>query len=149
MHLLKVAALCLALASLAGCATFKNVLSSAETVVQAKVLNPLNDTTVFALGTTLGAAQGLIVAYAALPFCPAGEKLTPGDWCHDKQLLVTLHADMVVADSAYEQLVTLQKTHPQGTVVFGGTLHDEFSQAQQALSSVTTLTNLYLAQKGA
>lgn len=129
-------------------APIHSAIGAIKTVGQAQILNPLNDRTVFALGTTLSAANSLVVTYAALPLCPKGEALTPGDWCHDKGLLKTLYADMTLAVAAYEDVVQLQKTHPAGSVLFGGSLSQKFGQAQAALGAVTSLTNAYIRVKG-
>lgn len=141
---------------LAACTTLDNTVSTVETVIQTKVLNPFDDYTVVALGGTLAAANGLIIAYGAEPACPDDLALALGNTapgttqlCHNKKLLKTLYTVSVTAVSAYTDLVELQKTHPKGSVLVGGTLHDKFAAAQSALAAVTSLTNTYVAVKGA
>lgn len=136
---------------LAGCANLKAVYDASAAVVQAKVLNPLNDKTVLALGATLSAANSIVIAYGALELCPVGqpaslgEKAADGKFCHDKQIFHVMHGDAGVAFTAYDELATLQQTEPQGAVLIGGSLHDKFTSAQGLVAAVTNLTNAYVA----
>jgi len=150
----------LAMLLLAGCATkpvsqlgatISADVQAVKAVVQAKVLNPLNDKTVLALGATLSAANSAIIAYGALPLCPSGQPAALGETgpdgklCHDKAIFHTMHADAVVAVGAYAELQAAQRAHPQGSVLIGGTLHDKFATVQSAISAVTDLVNAYAA----
>lgn len=154
MHLFKGAIMIAAIAaavSLAGCATVSQDIAAVKAVAQAKILNPLNDKTVLALGATDSAANSIIITYGALELCPAGqprtlgEKAPDGKFCHDKALFKTLYADAVVAFNGYDELATLQQTHPTGSVLLGGSLHDKFVAVQGLIGAVTNLTNAYVA----
>lgn len=141
-----------ALGGLSGCAPFHSSVGAVKAVLQAKILNPLNDDTVAALGFTFAAVNGLVITYGAFPLCPAGQHLAFGEvghdgkLCHDAALYATLAADTkLVAEPAWEDLVELQKTHPKGSVLLGGALHDKFTAAQHAIAVVTDLTNAYVA----
>ena len=141
----------LLLTTLGACASLKSAINAAGAVVQANILNPLNDKTVLALGATLSTANSIIIAYGALELCPVGQAATLGETasdgrlCHDKKVFHVMHADAAVAFAGYDELATLQQTHPNGTVLLGGSLHDKFTQVQSLVAAVTNLTNAYVA----
>lgn len=133
---------------LLGCASIKSDFAAVKAVGQVKILNPLNEKTVYGLSSILDADAILLDDYSQEPKCPSGSSgfgAVGGDgkYCHDPILLKQWNAAAVVAQPALHDLVSLEKAHPVGTVIFGGSLAEKFGEVQQLIAAVTSYAAAY------
>lgn len=124
MRLLKAAALCLALAALAGCS-----LNA--------VTNPISQTAAFQVIDTYGVAQSVAVAYTKLPFCaPNVHTSFSGNYCKEQpivQRLALADAQAQIARKALETFVHNPENYPGLT--YGGLLQ-AFQLAVETFSKI-------------